>query len=171
MEQHSRLPSGDFPYLRASRTNMGLLIHVSTQAFFRTFADWVNLLYNTFTLKQEVSNMEIAYVKCGDYYIPDLTLPEELRPMGKWGRMHREYLKATHPITYTNLILSGKLWTYLADPNEQAQLRLDTLVSQMKAAEGITEALKASDPMQWVQRMNSIRDRAEEILREELIYV
>ena len=171
MEQHSRLPSGDFPYLRASRTNMGLLIHVSTQAFFRTFADWVNLLYNTFTLKQEVSNMEIAYVKCGDYYIPDLTLPEELRPMGKWGRMHREYLKATHPITYTNLILSGKLWTYLADLNEQAQLRLDTLVSQMKAAEEITEALKARDPMQWVQRMNSIRDRAEEILREELIYV
>ena len=112
--------------------------------------------------------MEIAYIKCGDYYIPDLTLPEEPRPMGKWGRMHREYLKATHPITYTNLILSGKLWTYLADLNEQAQLRL---VSQMKAAEGITEALKASDPMQWVQRMNSILDRAEEILREELIYV
>ena len=171
MEQHSRLPSGDFPCLRASRTNMGLLIHVSTQAFFRTFADWVNLLYNAFTLKQEVSNMEIAYIKCGDYYIPDLTLPEELRPMGKWGRMHREYLKATYPITYTNLILSGKLWTYLADLNEQAQLRLDTLVSQMKAAEGITEALKASDPIQWVQRMNSILDRAEEILREELIYV
>lgn len=171
MEQHSRLPSGDFPYLRASRTNMGLLIHVSTQAFFRTFADWVNLLYNGFTLKQEVSNMEIAYVKCGDYYIPDLALPEEPRPIGKWGRMHREYLKTTHPITYTNLILSGKLWTYLADLNEQAQLRLDTLVSQMKAAEGITEALKASDPIQWVQRMNSIRDRAEEILREELIYV
>ena len=108
--------------------------------------------------------MEIAYVKCGDYYIPDLALPEEPRPIGKWGRMHREYL-------YTNLILSGKLWTYLADLNEQAQLRLDTLVSQMKAAEGITEALKARDPMQWVQRMNSIRDRAEEILREELIYV
>ena len=115
--------------------------------------------------------MEISYIKCGDYYIPDLTLPEEPRPMGKWGRMHREYLKATHPITYTNLILFGKLWTYLADLNEQAQLRLDTLVSQMKASEEITEALKASDPMQWVRRMNSIRDRAEEILREELIYV
>ena len=115
--------------------------------------------------------MEIAYIKCGDYYIPDLTLPEEPRPMGKWGRMHREYLKATHPIIYTNLILSGKLWTYLADLNEQAQLRLDTLVSQMKAAEEITEALKARDPMQWVQRMNNIRDRAKEILREELVYV
>ena len=115
--------------------------------------------------------MEIAYVKCGDYYIPDLTLPEEPRPMGKWGRMHREYLKATHPITYTNLTLSGKLWTYLADLNEKAQLRLDTLVSQMKDTEGITEALKDRDPIQWVQRMNSVRDRAEEILREELIYV
>ena len=115
--------------------------------------------------------MEIAYIKCGDYFIPDLTLPEEPRPMGKWGRMHREYLKATHPITYTNLILSGKLWTYLADLNEQAQLRLDTLVSQMKESEGITETLKVRDPMQWVQRMNNIRDRAEEILREELIYV
>ena len=171
MEQHSRLPSGDFPYLRASRTNMGLQIHVYTQAFFRTFAHWVNLLYNGFTLKQEVSNMEIAYVKCGDYYIPDLTLPEETRPIGKWGRMHREYLKAKHPITYTNLTLSGKLWTYLADLNEKAQLRLDTLVSQMKDTEGITEALKDRDPIQWVQRMNSVRDRAEEILREELIYV
>ena len=114
--------------------------------------------------------MEIAYIKCGDYYIPDLTLPEEPRPMGKWGRMHREYLKATHPITYTNLILSGKLWTYLANLNEQAQLRLDTLVSQMKAVEGITEALKASDPMVWVQRMNNIRARAEEIILQELIY-
>ena len=115
--------------------------------------------------------MEIAYVKCGDYYIPDLTLPEETRPIGKWGRMHREYLKATHPITYTNLTLSGKLWTYLADLNEKAQLRLDTLVSQMKDTEGITEALKDRDPIQWVQRMNSVRDRAEEILRDELIYV
>ena len=115
--------------------------------------------------------MNINYIRMGDYYIPDLTLTEESRPIGRWGRMHREYLKATHPIAYTNLILSGKLWTYLADLNEQAQLRLDTLVSQMKATEGITEALKARDPMQWVQRMNSIRDRAEEILREELIYV
>lgn len=115
--------------------------------------------------------MEIAYVKCGDYYIPDLTLPGETRPIGKWGRMHREYLKEKHPITYTNLILSGKLWTYLADLNEQAQLRLDTLVFQIKDAEGITETLKANDPLAWVQRMNSIRARAEEILREEMIYV
>ena len=115
--------------------------------------------------------METAYVKCGDYYIPDLTLPEETRPIGKWGRMHREYLKEHNPILFTNLILSGKLWTHLADLNEQAQIRLDTLVFQMKDAEGITEALKANDPLAWVQRMNNIRARAEEILREEMIYV
>lgn len=115
--------------------------------------------------------MEIAYVKCGDYYIPDLTLPEERRPIGKWGWMHREYLKEHNPILFTNLILSGMLWTHLADLNEQAQLRLDTLVSQMKDSEGITEALKASDPMAWVRHMNSIRARAEEILREEMISV
>jgi len=115
--------------------------------------------------------MGIAYVNCGDYYIPGLALPEEKRPIWKWGRMLREYLKGKHPITYTNLILSGKLWTYLADLNEQAQLRLDTLVFQIKDAEGITETLKANDPLAWVQRMNSIRARAEEILREEMIYV
>lgn len=115
--------------------------------------------------------METTYVKCGDYYISDLTLPEETRPIGKWGWMHREYLKEHNPILFTNLILSGKLWTHLADLNEQAQLRLDTLVFQMKDAEGITEALKANDPLAWVQRMNNIRARAEEILREEMIYV
>ena len=91
--------------------------------------------------------MEIKYVKCGDYYIPNLAFPEETRPIGKWGRIHREYLKVNRPITYTNLIMSGKLWTYLADLNEQAQTRLDTLISRMKEAEGITEAMKADDPM------------------------
>lgn len=74
-------------------------------------------------------------------------------------------------IQYNCLLLSGKLWTYLADLNEQAQDRLERMIDQMKAAEGITEALKASDPMVWVQRMNNIRARAEEIVREELIYV
>lgn len=90
--------------------------------------------------------MEIAYVKCGDYYIPDLTLPGETRPIGKWGRMHREYLKQHNLILHTNLILFGKLWSYLADLNEQAQVRLDTPVSQMKDSEGITKALDANGP-------------------------
>ena len=115
--------------------------------------------------------MEIQYIRVGDYYIPDLTLPEEPRPMGKWGRMHRDYLREYKPIQYNCLLLSGKLWTYLADLNEQAQDRLERMIEQMKATEGITEALKSSDPMTWVQRMNNIRARAEEIIREELIFV
>ena len=114
--------------------------------------------------------MNIEHIKSGDYYIPNLKLPEENRPIGKWGRMHREYLKEHHPIQYTNLVLSSKLWTYLADLNEQAQEQLDRIIQQMKTAEGVTEALKAADPTAWVQRMNSIRNRAEEIIREELIY-
>ena len=113
----------------------------------------------------------LEYIRSGDYFIPNLTLPEETRPMGKWGRMHREYLKEHKPIQYNCLLLSGKLWTYLADLNEQAQNRLEWIIGQMKAAEGITEALKASDPMMWVQRMNNIRARAEEIIRKELIYI
>ncbi len=115
--------------------------------------------------------MNIQYVRSGDYYVPDLKLSEEARPIGKWGRMHREYLEEHHPIQYANLVLSCKLWTYLVDLNEQAQKRLDTIICQMQIAEGVTEALKASDPMAWVQRMNNIRVRAEENAREELIYV
>ena len=114
--------------------------------------------------------MNINYIRMGDYYIPDLTLPEEARPIGKWGRMHREYLREHKPIQYNCLLLSGKLCTYLADLNEQAQNRLERMIDQMKVSERITEALKASDPMAWVQRMNNIRTRAEEIIREELIY-
>ena len=108
--------------------------------------------------------MNINYIRSGDFFIPDLKLTEETRPIGKWGRMHREYLKENHPIQYTHLVLSCKLWTYLADLNEQAQERLDRIMQQMKETEGVTEALKAADPMAWVQRMNSIRNRAEEII-------
>ena len=112
----------------------------------------------------------LEYIRSGDYFIPNLTLPEETRPMGKWGRMHREYLKEHRPIQYNCLLLSGKLWTYLADLNEQAQDRLERIIDQMKAAEGITETLKASAPMAWVGAMNSIRNRAEEIILREMIY-
>ena len=114
--------------------------------------------------------MNIQYIRSGDYYIPDLKLPEESRSIGKWGRMHRDYLKEHHPIRFNNLVLSGTLWTYLADLNEQAQRRMETLIVQLNAAEGITEELKAADPMAWVQRMNSIQNRAEEIALQELIY-
>ena len=113
----------------------------------------------------------IDYVLVGDYYIPMLTLPEENRPIGRWGRMHQRYLKENHPGYYSSLILTGKLWTYLADLDEQAQERLDRIAEQMQAAEGVTEELKADDQLEWVRRCNSIRSRAEEIVRAELIYV
>ena len=114
--------------------------------------------------------MNILYIRSGDYFIPDLKLPEETRPIGKWGRMHRDYLKEHRPIRFNNLVLSGNLWIYLSDLNDQAQQRMETLITQMQSAEGITETLKAADPTAWVQRMNSITARAEEIIREELIY-
>ena len=114
--------------------------------------------------------MSINYIRTGDYLIPSLKLQEETRPIGKWGRMHRDYLKEYHPIQFNNLVLSGNLWTYLADLNEQAQLRMETLVAQMQSAEDITESLKSADPIGWTQHMNNIAARAEEIIREELIY-
>ena len=115
--------------------------------------------------------MKMEYIPVGDFYIPNLELPQESRPIGKWGRMHRRYLETYHPIRFNQLVLSGTLWTHLADLNEQAQARMETLMEQMKTAEGVTESLKANDPMAWVQRMNCIRARAEEIVREELIFV
>ena len=114
--------------------------------------------------------MNILNIRSGDYFIPDLKLPEETRPIGKWGRMHRDYLKEHRPIRFNNLVLSGNLWTYLADLNDQAQQRMETLITQIQSAEGITEALKAVDPLGWTQCMNNITARAEEIIREELIY-
>ena len=114
--------------------------------------------------------MNIQYIRSGDYFIPDLKLPEENRPIGKWGRIYRDYLKEHHPIQFNNMVLSGELWTYLADLNEQAQQRMDTLIIQLKAVERITEELKAEDPMAWVQRMNSIQNRAEGIVLWDLVY-
>lgn len=118
--------------------------------------------------KKSINNME--YVLVGDYYIPDLKLPHEERPIGKYGQMHREYLKEHNPMMFNDLVLEGQLWTYLADLNEQAQERLSLIVEQMKVSEGVTEELKASDQMAWVRAMNSIRNRAEEIVLSEIVY-
>lgn len=90
---------------------------------------------------------ELNYILCGDYYIPDIRLPEENRPIGRWGRMHRDYIKEHNPIRFDDLCLSGELWTYLADLNEQAHSRLELIIKQMKVAEGMTEELKAADQM------------------------
>ena len=113
---------------------------------------------------------ELNYIRCGDYYIPDIRLPDENRPIGRWGRMHRDYIKEHTPIRFNELCLSGKLWTYLADLNEQAQSRLELIIEQMKAAEGVTESMKQHDQMAWVGTMNSIRNRAEEIILREMIF-
>ena len=122
-------------------------------------------------LKERITENGIDYILAGDYYIPDLKLPEENRPIGRYGRLHREYLKQEHPARYNSLILTGTLWTYLADLNEQAEERLDLIIEQMKAAEGVTEELKARNQLEWVGRMNNIRNRAEEIINSELIYI
>ena len=112
----------------------------------------------------------LDYVLVGDYYIPALRLTEESRPIGHWGRRRKAYLEEARPALYCSLLLSGKLWTHLADVDGQAQERLDLIMEQMKAAEGVTEELKAQNQLAWVQHMNSIRSRAEEIIYAELVY-
>ena len=121
-------------------------------------------------LRQTIQEHGIWYQLKGDYYLPVLELPEENRPIGRWGRLHKAYLKNYRPILYQSLLLSGKLYTVLADLNEQAMERCSLIIRQMAEAEGITEELKANDPMRWVQGMNSIRSRAEEIIQAEMIY-
>ena len=121
-------------------------------------------------MRKTIIENGLEYTLVGDCFLPNLALPEEHRPIGKWGRLHREFLEQEHPVLFNSLVLSGKLWTYLADLNEQAQERLFLIVEQMTVAEGVTEDLKASDPMAWVGAMNSIRNRAEEIILNELIY-
>ena len=112
----------------------------------------------------------LDYVIQGDYYFPIIDYPSDARPIGKWGRMHKKYLEENRPILYSQLLLKGTINTYLADLNEQAQQRLGMIIQQMKKNEGVTEQLKAQDQMQWVRHMNSIRQRAEEIITDELIY-
>lgn len=107
----------------------------------------------------------------GDYYLPCLKLPEEVEVhIGVWGQHHRRYLKEHRKTAYTRLLTSGKLNRYLADIDHQAEELFSQLVSQMAAAEGVTETLKVSDQMEWVRRTNSIRNRAGEIVESELIY-
>ena len=112
----------------------------------------------------------LDYILVGNHYIPVIELPEEDdRLIGKWGRMHRAYLEETNPLLLNHLILTGRLHTYLADLDEQAQDRYRLIIRQM-AAEGVTEELKRRSQWEWVRAMNSIVDRAEESIKRELIY-
>ena len=117
-----------------------------------------------------IGENELGYLQTGDYFIPDLKLPQENRSIGKYGRMHRDYLQEHNPIRFDDLVLEGKLWTYLADLNEQVQNRLQLIIMQMQEAECVNDELKENNQMAWVQAMNSIHNRAEEIVLYELVY-
>ena len=114
---------------------------------------------------------KITYTQQGDYFLPDLKLPEQPKvEIGIWGKRHLRYIKSQHPIHYTNLLTSCKLTAYLADIDEEANEMFDRLIKQLAKQEGVTEKLKADNQMLWVQRMNNIRNRAEEIVNNEMIY-
>ena len=111
------------------------------------------------------------YERQGDYLIPCLTVPaEEEQPIGTWGQRHLNYLKQYRRVTYTNLLTSGRLNTYLADIDRQAQERSHRLIEDMKQAQGITERLKEENALEWTGRLNNIRACAREIVGKELIY-
>lgn len=114
----------------------------------------------------------LDYTLVNDHYLPNLTaaVPAE-HPTGRWGRLHKMYLKGQHLIRYNQLLLSGELGSYLAALDEQADKQLALIIQQMQEAEGVNEALKAANQLEWVRRMNSIRNRAEEIIKTELIFV
>lgn len=116
-------------------------------------------------------NNGLDYVLVGDYYLPVLSLPEETRPIGCWGMLRKEYLKEHKSGMYSCLLLTARLDSHLADVNEQAQERFELIEARMRSAEGVTEDLKAQNPMEWVRRANNIRNRAQEIVLNELVYV
>ena len=112
-----------------------------------------------------------TYTRVGDYLIPNLVMEEaEQRPIGKYGRLRKRYLKEHLSIVYTNLLVSGDLDQHLAEIDQACEDRMKLLIHQMKAQEGVTEALKAADQMEWVGRMNSIQSRAEELILRDLVY-
>ena len=131
-------------------------------------------ILNTINFKKSIHDNAngLDYTLVNDHYLPNLTVaaPAE-HPSGRWGRLHKMYLKEQHPIRYNQLLLSGELGSYLAKLDKQAEEQLALTVRQMQEAEGVTEALKAADQLEWVRRMNSIRNRAEEIIKSELIFV
>lgn len=113
----------------------------------------------------------ISYTLQGDYYLPDLELPaEKQKEVGIWGQRHLRYIKQYRKMLYTNLLTSGKLNSYLADIDRQAEEMFSRLVKQIAECEGVTENLKSDDQMAWVQKMNNIRSRAIEVVNTELIY-
>ena len=122
--------------------------------------------------KSTFEQMGGTYTQIGDYLIPNLEIGKpDQSPLGKYGRMRKCYLKEHRRVLYTNLLVTGKLGKHLAQIDEACEERMDLLIRQMSKQESVTESLKASDQMEWVRRMNSIRSRAEEIILQELVFL
>lgn len=121
-------------------------------------------------LKRRIYENGIEYVLVGDYYVPEMKLSEEKRSIGHYGRLHREYLRQVKPMVFDDLILTGQLWTYLADLNEQATERRNVMMQQFMEEENVTEELKQQNRYEWVKRMNGIRSRVDEIIMREMVY-
>ena len=118
-----------------------------------------------------MENNKLTYQQTGDYLIPDLTLSgQEEQPLGKYGRMRKNYLKEHRPILWNTLLLSEKLYPHLLEIDQTAQSRLEQMMPELAKAAGVTEALKASDPMKWAGLMNNCKAQAEEIILNELIF-
>ena len=126
-------------------------------------------------LKKHIYNSTngLDYTLVNDHYLPNLTVANlaEQHPIGRWGRLHKRYLEENHPVWYNQLVLSGKLCSYLAALDEHANEQLALTIQQMQDAEGVTETLKAENQLEWVRRMNSIHNRAEEIVQKERIFI
>ena len=116
--------------------------------------------------------MKLTYIRVGDYYIPNLTLPETINyPLGKYGRMRERHLKENHSALYNVLMLSGKLPIHLREIDEAACKRMEMMMPQLMQAAGVTEELKAADPLRWAGLMNTLKAQAEEMILAELIYI
>ncbi|WP_300887319.1 TnpV protein [uncultured Phocaeicola sp.] len=122
-------------------------------------------------MKSIFEEMDGTYRQVGDYFIPNLVLPDDGNyQIGKYGRIRRSYLKEHHPILYNSYMVEGTLFKHLAEIDQACNERMEIIVSAMSEQEGVTEALKATDQMEWVRRKNNIRNRAEEIVLTELVY-
>jgi len=121
-------------------------------------------------LPTEITENGIHYTLNGDYYLPDISIPDGGKSIGKWGRMRLRFLKENKPILYNQMILNGTLQSHLVETNETVNRRLEKMIPEMAAAEGIDENLKSADQMEWVRRMNSVRFRAEEIVISEVVF-
>lgn len=128
------------------------------------------MIKNKEKLAETIEKNGITYTLCGDYYLPSLVLPEQKEVnIGMWGQRYRSYLKNNHPVLYTNLLTSVKLYEHIAEVDQRAEAMYESLVNNLAEKEGVTEQLKSDDMMLWVQKMNNIKNRAREIVQDEVM--